>query len=207
MTDNTQTSVSNLKEIAMAAKAEKAKGEQDANVKTVDDHALRKEQEKLMLQSFAEHLVSLVNEKCPAAANKGYGYIKLAEFFLPVYDKYYDADDWTYVPRHPDAQTHWWLDREAGIRLPIVKLLQGVREHTPHGHRLRPDLLAGGKTSVQLAQEILTASQPNTRLDCSFYAKKKCLIVTAIWIEDDWSAFLARRQNRPRNFFNASFKS
>jgi hypothetical protein len=186
---------SNLKEIALAAKAAAAAENSKPPKHTEEETAQRKERQLNMLTSFADHLVKLTNEKSEAAAAKGYGWIKLAEYYLPGFDKIEANGEIVLVPRHPPEFTHWAGAESdpAANGTPIVMLLQGIREHTKDGPRLRPDFLVGGKTSLELAQEKLS---PTTRLDCAFNPKTKSLIITAVWIEDDWAEFKARRQQQ-----------
>ena len=182
------TPTSNLKDIALAAKAVSS----NVNKLTPEEVALRQERQLSLLNSFAEYLAGVTNVASTAASAKGYGWTKVAEYYLPGFIK---TDDGKSVPRHAPEQTHWAghdVDPSNG-GVPIVMLLQGVREVTRSGPRLRPDYLAGGKTSLQLAQEKLTSP---ARLDCSFNPKTKSLIVTAIWIEEDWADFQRRRQQR-----------
>ena len=179
---------SNLKDIALAAKAATS----NVNKLTPEEIAQRQERQLSLLNSFAEYLAGVANSAATAASAKGYGWTKVAEYYLPGFIK---TEDGNTVPRHAPQQTHWAgndVDPSNG-GVPIVMLLQGVREVTRAGPRLRPDFLAGGKTSLQIAQDKLTAP---TRLDCSFNPKKKSLIVTAIWIEEDWADFQRRRQQR-----------
>lgn len=150
-----------------------------------------------LLESLSDELVSLTNDKCQVAAQKGHGYTKVAEYYLPGFDKVQQAQETVLVPRNPPELTHW---AGRGVDpskegLPIVMLLQGVREQTGSGPRLRPDLLAGGKTALEIAQRKLEEADAgnHVRLDCSFNSKSKSLIVTAIWIEEDWQRFLSRR--------------
>ena len=165
----------------------------------------RRERQKALLESLADELVELTDIKTREAAEKGHGYTKVAEYFLPGFNKFEqkspehaDQTETVMVPRNPPETTHW---AGRGVDpskdgLPIVMLLQGVREQTPSGPQLRPDLLPGGKTAWQIAQSKLEYQDSEVRLDCSFNSKQKSLIITAIWIEDDWQRFQSRRQTR-----------
>jgi hypothetical protein len=196
-------STSNLLEIANHAKAnasasqtkttggEKYRRPQNHTQVNTEEHQARQLQ---MLTSFADNLVALTNEASIVAAQKGYGWTKVVEYYLPGFDKVETDGEIQTIPRHSAEFTHW-----AGIgvnptkdAVPIVMLLQGVRERTKTGYILRPDLLSGGKTSLQIAQEKLSA----VNLDCSFNVKKKSLIITAIWNHAEWDAFLMRRHPR-----------
>jgi hypothetical protein len=185
---------SNLKEIALAAKANAAAAAPPKAPKfTEEEIAQRNERQLRLLTTFADKLVEVTNERAAAAAEKGYGWTKVAEFFLPGLDKVEDNGEVVAVPRNPPEQTHWAgpdADPSNG-GVPIVMLLQGVRENTKQGPRLRPDLLAGGKTALELAQAKVSA-----RLDCSFNSKNKSLIVSAIWIEEDWQRFQDKRREQ-----------
>lgn len=200
VTATSSPSLSNLKEIALAAKAAASAAVPTAKTAPVpklspEELARRQERQLTLLNSFSDHLVTLTNSVSEAAAAKGYGWTKVVEYYLPGFDKVEDGNEITTVPRHSPDLTHWaGPDTDPSKDgVPIVMLLQGVREHTKGGPRLRPDLLAGGKTALQLAQDKLTGP---ARLDCAFNAKNKSLIITAIWIEDDWAAFVRRRQQR-----------
>ena len=157
----------------------------------------RRQRQKDLLKSLAEEIVDLTDVKTREAAEKGHGYTKVAEYFLPGFDKHEHENETVAVPRNPPEFTHWagrGVDpTKDGV--PIVMLLQGVREQTKEGPRLRPDLLPGGKTAWQIAQSILDERDHDARLDCSFNSKRKSLIITAIWIDEDWQRFLARRQD------------
>lgn len=157
----------------------------------------RRQRQKDLLKSLAEELVELTDIKTREAAEKGHGYTKVAEYFLPGFDKHELENETVAVPRNPPEFTHWagrGVDpTKDGV--PIVMLLQGVREQTKEGPRLRPDLLPGGKTAWQIAQSMLDEREHDARLDCSFNSKRKSLIITAIWINEDWQRFLSRRQD------------
>jgi hypothetical protein len=210
-TATSSPSVSNLKEIALAAKAAAASAavpnaaaKPAAPKLSPEELARRQERQLTLLNSFADHLVTLTNSVSEAAAAKGYGWTKVVEYYLPGFDKVEEGSEITTVPRHAPDLTHWaGPDADPSKDgVPIVMLLQGVREHTKGGPRLRPDLLAGGKTALQLAQDKLAGP---ARLDCAFNAKNKSLIITAIWIEDDWAAFVRRRQQRQQRPFVPRF--
>ncbi len=160
----------------------------------------RRQRQKSLLVSLAEELVELTDIKTREAAEKGHGYTKVAEYFLPGFDKHEHENETVAVPRNLPELTHWagrGVDpTKDGV--PIVMLLQGVREQTKAGPRLRPDLLPGGKTAWQLAQSMLDERDHDARLDCSFNSKRKSLIITAIWIDEDWQRFLSRRQESRR---------
>ena len=191
-TNNSSNSNSNLKEIALAAKAAASATPKTPKF-TPDEIAERNKRQLTLLTTFADKLVELTNTSAAAAAEKGYGWTKVAEYFLPGFDKVEDNGEVVSVPRNPPEATHWAgpdADPSNG-GVPIVMLLQGVRENTRQGPRLRPDLLAGGKTALELAQAKVTA-----RLDCSFNSKNKSLIISAIWIEEDWQYFQDKRRER-----------
>jgi len=209
----------NLKDIAMAAKAAATSasaattststsvpnGHSKTPKLSAEEIERRRERQKALLESLADELVELTDIKTREAAEKGHGYTKVAEYFLPGFNKFEqkspehaDQTETVMVPRNPPETTHW---AGRGVDpskdgLPIVMLLQGVREQTPSGPQLRPDLLPGGKTAWQIAQSKLEAQDSEVRLDCSFNSKQKSLIITAIWIEDDWQRFQSRRQTR-----------
>jgi hypothetical protein len=194
--------MSNLKEIAMAAKAAAANATTSVPAKgpkiSAEEIERRRQRQKSLLVSLAEELVELTDVKTREAAEKGHGYTKVAEYFLPGFDKQEHENEIVAVPRNPPELTHWagrGVDpTKDGV--PIVMLLQGVREQTKSGPRLRPDLLPGGKTAWQLAQSMLDERDHDARLDFSFNSKRKSLIITAIWIDEDWQRFLSRRQDR-----------
>ena len=187
---------SNLKEIALAAKANATSAPKTPKF-TEEEIAQRNERQLHLLTTFADKLVELTNTRAAAAAEKGYGWTKVAEFFLPGFQKV-EQENGTVasVPHNPPETTHWAgpdADPSNG-GVPIVMLLQGIRENTKQGPRLRPDLLTGGKTSLQMAQEKVSA-----RLDCAFNSKNKSLIISAIWIEEDWEHFQEKRRERREN--------
>ncbi len=190
---------SNLKEIAKQAKAAAAAAAAPPTEKynrrqvNTEEHHARQLQ---MLNSFADHIVDLTNQVSVTAAQKGYGWTKVVEYYLPGFDKVENNGQIETVPRHAPELTHW-AGRGANPSkdaVPIVMLLQGVRERTKNGYKLRPDLLAGGKTALQIAQEKLSS----INLEYSFNVKNKSLIITAIWDAAEWEAFLERRNSRPR---------
>ncbi len=186
----------------MAAKAANANTSGHAHPKSpkisADEIERRRQRQKDLLTSLAEELVELTDVKTREAAEKGHGYTKVAEYFLPGFDKVEHDSETVAVPRNPPELTHWagrGVDpTKDGV--PIVMLLQGVREQTKEGPRLRPDLLPGGKTAWQIAQSMLEERDHDARLNCSFNSKRKSLIITAIWIEEDWQRFLSRWQDR-----------
>ncbi len=183
---------------AAAANATTGAAHQKTPKISADEIERRRQRQKDLLTSLAEELVELTDVKTREAAEKGHGYTKVAEYFLPGFDKVENGNETVAVPRNPPELTHWagrGVDpTKDGV--PIVMLLQGIREQTKEGPRLRPDLLPGGKTAWQLAQATLEERDHDARLDCSFNSKRKSLIITAIWIEEDWQRFLARRQDR-----------
>ena len=169
----------------------------------------RRQRQKDLLKSLAEEIVELTDVKTREAAEKGHGYTKVAEYFLPGFDKHEHENETVAVPRNPPEFTHWagrGVDpTKDGV--PIVMLLQGVREQTKEGPRLRPDLLPGGKTAWQIAQSMLDERDHDARLDCSFNSKRKSLIITAIWIDEDWQRFLSRRQDARRPMERGHFQN
>ena len=185
----------------MAAKAAAANATTSVPAKgpkiSAEEIERRRQRQKDLLKSLAEELVELTDVKTREAAEKGHGYTKVAEYFLPGFDKHELENETVAVPRNPPEFTHWagrGVDpTKDGV--PIVMLLQGVREQTKEGPRLRPDLLPGGKTAWQIAQSMLDERDHDARLDCSFNSKRKSLIITAIWIDEDWQRFLSRRQD------------
>ena len=187
---------SNLKAIALAAKATVDSSRQDKKEIYVAEQEKKKTAVLARLNSLAEELVRLAYAKAEPAAAKGHGWVKIAEYNLPGYDKVFDpaTNEEVMVPRSSPQSTYWAgkdLDPTKNDASPFILLLEGVRrEVTKQSGQIyfenRPELLPGGKSAVKIAQGILDNEKADIRLDCRYNSKYKTLIVTAIWIEADW---------------------
>jgi hypothetical protein len=180
--DKPRAPISNLKALAAAAKAAK-----------VEEHKGDKDHELHLLTTLAARIAAKAEELAVPAAERGHGWTKCFECRLPGLETI-TLDDGEKVqrPKNPPETTHWsgqGQDPSTG-GAPIVLLLQGPRG--PDG-KVRPWRLTGGKTAVDLAQQILDEHEAEMKLDCRFNSATKTIDVTAIWIEEDWCTFLAKR--------------
>jgi hypothetical protein len=179
-------SITNLKALAMAAK-------EAAVAKTAAPKSKSRDvsRDVWLIRTLGERIAEQAEFLAVPAAQRGHGWVKCFECNLPGYD----------AERHPlyaPETTHWsgsGADPSVG-GMPMALLLQGPhREQQNRGTRSLP----GGKTSVQVAQEILHEKGADITLDCRFNFGTKTLIVTAIWVPEDWEQFLAKREQRRRH--------
>jgi hypothetical protein len=175
--------ITNLKALAKAAKEAK---EAAANASSANSTPKPRDRDLWLFRTLGERIAEQAEFLAVPAAQRGHGWVKCFECHLPGQNK--DGQ------RHAPESTHWsGPGADPSVDgAPMVFLLQGpkLQDRSP----------PGGKTAVQIAQDILQEKGADITLDCRYNFGTKTIIVTAIWVQEDWDNFLAKREQRRRQF-------
>ena len=188
---------SNLLALALAARAGKVAAK-EAKVASGEDS--KTAAAKKIVQDAVKYITTKALEAAGVAAARGHGYTRVPTpgsqdqyvFHLPGTKEIQDDEGQkVLVQLNPEATVYFsGYEADGGLKnpceagLPWIGIFQGFRPKGQPKADPVPSSVPGGRTVIDLANEVLSAE--GVRIDLTFSGKDRGVILTAIWEEEAW---------------------